>query len=93
MESDDGVTRGGHKYTLPDQIRLQNYLYAMIRNDYPNGASLADIKNELIKMELDQFKGEFTVPERRKFEALHALVASNQMCLVNGTKKNRNITY
>lgn len=87
MESDDAVTKGGHKYTLPDQIRLQNYLYTMIQNDYPTGASISDIKNELIKMELDNFKDEYTVPERRKLEALTALVASNQMYLIDGTKK------
>jgi hypothetical protein len=84
MKNDDGDgnVKGGHRFTLSDEIRLQNCLYDLIREEYTSGASVIQIKNEIIKMELDKYTGSYTVAERKKNDALNSLVESNRLIIL-----------
>jgi hypothetical protein len=41
-DDDDGVTKGGNRFTLSDENRLQDCLYDMIRKEYTSGASVIE---------------------------------------------------
>jgi hypothetical protein len=60
----------------------------MIREEYTSGASVIEIKNEVIKMELDKYTGSYTVAERKKNDALKSLVESNRLIILTPGKKS-----
>ena len=73
---------GGHRYTLSDEIRLKDCMLTLIKRFYNDGASTVDIEQEDIRMELDNYSGQFEVANRRKQHALKELVKENRLIAV-----------
>jgi hypothetical protein len=84
--STDTNNGGGHQYTLPDEIRLRNYIVKIIEKHFPNGATSKDIQEEMIYLELDNYKGHYIVAGRRKQNALKDLVTEGKLYTKGRTK-------
>jgi hypothetical protein len=81
------TNNGGFQFTLPDEVRLKNKIESIIKEYFIRGASWMDIRGEVIYIELDNFKDENLVADRRKKTALDALVAEGRLTVQGRTKK------
>jgi hypothetical protein len=86
--ADSIKNNGGHRYSLSDETRLKDSMMEFISKDYHKGITAEELKNEDLKIKLDNYLGQHDVPNRRKQLALKELVKEKKLVqsLKTGTK-------